>query len=114
MRAANGRVLEARAWPAIASWVPPRFINTWPVARKKPSAASANSTAPRRMRACIPRLFDAAVDLALLEARKHLAGEHFDALDCLLVSEEARAADDVQMAEVAGLALEVDDLAIDG
>src|SRR5262249_23769332 len=70
---------------------------------------------PRRMRRRVfLRLFEAAVDLALLKTRKHLACEHFDPPDRFLVSKEARAADDVQMTEVAGLALEVDYLMVYG
>src|SRR5262249_12624360 len=50
---------------------------------------------------------------ALPEAGEHLACKGFDALDGLLMGEKARTADDIEVAESAGLALEVHDLAID-
>ena len=62
------------------------------------------------------RLFGDVVDLnlALREARQHIPREHFDTLDRLFMGEEARAANDVEMAEGASLALEFHDLAVDG
>src|SRR5262245_434280 len=51
---------------------------------------------------------------SFLETRQNLPGEHLDAPDRLLMGEETRAANDVEMAEGASLALELHDLAVDG
>src|SRR5215470_7798050 len=86
--------------------MPRRFVPSTPV-----------RTRPRLAATFLPcRLLGDVVDCfrSFLKARQNLPGEHLDAPDRLLMGEEARAANDVEMAEGAGLALELHDLAVDG